>query len=315
MSSTRWNEVENLLQAALDRDPEGRAAFLVQARGGDEDLGRPAGDPRCPGRAAHAPLLSGGPAVAGAPESLNSATISHYRVEHRIGAGGMGEVFRAYDELLRRTVAVKVLPAAFTADAERVRRFEQEALAASRLIHPNIITIFETIHSGGAHFIVTELVDGPTLRALAKEPLGLSSALDIAVQICAALQAAHGARIIHRDIKPENVMVRSDGLVKVLDFGIAKLGEESLASGARGPATDSLTMPGAVLGTARYMSPEQARGEWLDERTRLYSLGVVLREMLAGTPVPKSVQRIIYKALQPRREDRYASATAMLTDL
>ncbi|HEV7238718.1 MAG TPA: serine/threonine-protein kinase [Thermoanaerobaculia bacterium] len=312
MEQARWDQIEELLQAALDVDPARRAAFLREACNGDEQLALEveallAAD-------AGGDLLES-TAIAGL--TLTGRTISHYRIEARIGAGGMGEVYRARDETLQRIVALKALPLVFTADPERVRRFEQEALAASRLNHPNIITIFEIVRSEGEHFIATELVEGSTLRALLDGgTFEVDRALDIAIQIAAALDAAHTAWIIHRDVKPENVMVRGDRLVKVLDFGIAKLSEEPAEAARSTPASISpsnLTMPGAVLGTASYMSPEQVRGEPLDARTDLYSLGLVMREMVAEPP--RELQRIIQKLLRPNREERYPSAAALLVEL
>jgi WD40 repeat protein len=255
-----------------------------------------------------------------------------------------------------------MLPAEFVADPERVRRFEQEARTASALSHPNIITIHEILHTGEAHFIVTEFVEGRTLREMLTDaetkqprPLGVEPSLEIAIQIAGALKAAHTAWIIHRDIKPENVMARKDGLVKVLDFGIAKLGEEEFVVPPSGGSvldrtllpesgTTNLTRAGTILGTASYMSPEQARGEALDGRTDVFSLGATLYEMVTGERlmagakpaeamellrgeqeplkpqarfdrVPSEMERIIRKSLRRNREERYASAGEMLDDL
>jgi serine/threonine protein kinase len=224
----------------------------------------------------------------------------------------MGEVYEARDERLQRIVALKTLPAELTDDEDRVQRFEREALTVSRLNHPNIITIFEILRDGEAHLIATERVEGQTLRDVlidprtgGPRPLPLEQALDIVTQIAAALKAAHTAWIIHRDIKPENIMIREDGLVKVLDFGIAKLNDEPSDGppvgdhAAKSSSADGLTVPGAILGTARYMSPEQARGEPLDGRTDLFSLGMVFYEMLTGTryaaaddPAPRALDRL-----------------------
>ncbi len=337
MDEARWNRIENLLQGALDLAPGDREGFLRRACGSDETLRHEleamlAREPdgavlEVPAVAILSPRLS---------IPLTGQRIGRYQIDRRIGAGGMGDVYEARDERLQRTVAIKVLPAEFTADAERVRRFEQEALAASRLNHPNIVTVFEIVSADGSHAIATERIDGMTLRAMLTDPdtgkpreLGVEKALDIAMQIAAALEAAHTAWIIHRDIKPENIMVRSDGLVKVLDFGIAKLieGPEEMLASTEAPGRDAnLTTPGAVLGTANYMSPEQARGERLDGRTDLYSLGLVLHEMVTGERprasnerlldhAPRDVQRVIRKALRPDREERYASAREMLDDL
>jgi eukaryotic-like serine/threonine-protein kinase len=232
------------------------------------------------------------------------SAISHYRIVSKIGSGGMGEVYLAEDQRLGRPVALKLLPARFTANVERVRRFEQEARAVGALNHPNILTIYEIGHAdtpdGHVQFMAIEFVEGQTLQQrLFERPMTIEEAVDVAIQICSALAAAHGAGITHRDIKPENVMLRQDGLVKVLDFGLAKLTERPLlatddlvthaeALDSAIPPTDPApsgwrpTVPGAILGTVRYMSPEQARGFVADPRSDLFSLGVVLYEMITG---------------------------------
>jgi serine/threonine protein kinase/predicted Zn-dependent protease len=242
----------------------------------------------------------------------SGSKLGQYQIDSRLGAGGMGEVWLAEDTRLERKVALKLLPPEFTTDADRLRRFVQEAKAASALNHPNIITIHEIGVAQDAHYIATEFIDGQTLRArLQTGALPLAEALDVATQIASALSAAHEAGIIHRDIKPENVMVRRDGIVKVLDFGLAKLTEErDGATGRRGdgvkqnaeeqetlrldaqanrpvapsPRHPVETDPGAVMGTPQYMSPEQARGQKADARTDVFSLGIALYEMLAGQP-------------------------------
>ncbi len=341
MEQSRWNRIEELTQAALDLRSEERTAFLRRVCAEDARL---YDDVHALLANESASALLDAPAIASLgfvplEPSLAGQQISHYRIEERIGGGGMGEVYRARDETLRRTVALKTLPPEFTADADRVRRFEQEAFAASRLNHPNIITIFEILHTGDTHWIATEHVEGETLRAILQDPntkkslsVTVDRAVDIAMQITAALEAAHAAGIVHRDVKPENVMVRPDGVVKILDFGIAKLSEEitadpvpRVASEATSTSRD-LTVPGAIVGTATYMSPEQARGEPLDARTDLYSLGLVLYEMVAGQRcppsavrhlenVPRALQRILEKMLRANRDERYASANELLHDL
>ena len=229
--------------------------------------------------------------------------LGRYRILSRLGAGGMGEVFLAEDTQLDRRVAVKLLPAEFTTDLDRVRRFTREAKAASALNHPNIVTIYEIgqvkITGGNLHFIVTEYVHGQTLRErMDAGKMPLDAALDVAVQVAGALAAAHDAGIIHRDIKPENLIVRRDGYVKLLDFGLAKLTEEGARERKNESAGEDVTKgedaetssrppalstePGRVMGTANYMSPEQARGLPVDVRTDIFSLGVVLYEMIAG---------------------------------
>src|SRR5438270_12913643 len=202
----------------------------------------------------------------------------------RLDPGGMGEVYLAEDTRLGRALALKLLLAEYTQDSARVRRFEQEARAASALNHPNILTIYEVGEAGGRHYIATEYVEGETLRQKIRSgPLAIGEAADIAAQAAEALSAAHAAGIAHRDVKPENVMVRPDGYVKVLDFGLAKLVERRGADGEAETET-AQTNPGTVMGTTWYMSPEQARGLPVDARTDVWSLGVVLYEMLAGSP-------------------------------
>ncbi|HJP93951.1 MAG TPA: protein kinase [Pyrinomonadaceae bacterium] len=213
------------------------------------------------------------------------ARLARYRIISKIGAGGMGEVYRAQDTELGRSVALKFLPADVAVHQSRVKRFIQEAKAASSLNHPNILTVYEIGRDGDATFIATEFVDGVTLRQHLRHPLKLIEVLDIAIQVTSALVAAHAAGIVHRDIKPENIMVRKDGIVKVLDFGLAKLTEKQDSSSASSEApTMALvnTEPGAVLGTVAYMSPEQAAGREVDARSDIWSLGIVLYEMLTS---------------------------------
>ena len=273
--------------------------------------------------------------------------LGRYDVRAKIGAGGMGEVYLAEDTKLGRRVALKTLPAEFTNDKERLHRFQQEARAASALNHPNLLTIYEIGAESGAHFIASEYIDGETLRARLKQGrVKTDDALDIAQQTAFALTAAHGAGIVHRDIKPENVMVRHDGIVKVLDFGLAKLLEGDAREMIDHEAeTRGLVMtdPGRVLGTPAYMSPEQARGLDLDARTDIWSLGVVLYEMVAGRPpfhgetkshtvvsiletepaplatfvpeTPAELQRIVRKALTKDRDSRYQTARDLMIDL
>ncbi|MFN7930363.1 MAG: serine/threonine-protein kinase [Blastocatellia bacterium] len=288
--------------------------------------------------------------------------ISHFQILAPLGKGGMGEVYLALDERLGRQVAIKLLLPEFTANKTFVERFDQEARAASALNHPNIITVYEIDEVNGLHFIATELVNGQTLRQLMNtEPLAPPLALALATQIVSALHAAHEAGIVHRDIKPENVMRREDGLVKVLDFGLAKLTETRKAEyGARQEDAETLipdeakiprstfrlhpsTVPGTVMGTVAYMSPEQAGGQAVDGRSDLFSLGVILYEMLTGRlpfggatvaevltnilheepapvawetlRVPTAFVRVIRKLLQKKPEDRYQSAQELSADL
>ncbi|HXM49730.1 MAG TPA: protein kinase [Pyrinomonadaceae bacterium] len=271
--------------------------------------------------------------------------LAHYEIRSKIGAGGMGEVYLAVDTELDRTVAIKILPAALAADAQRLQRFVQEAKAASALNHPHILTIYEIGVTGNSRFIATEFIDGDTLRPHIGAGLKLAEVLEIAIQACAALAAAHAAGIIHRDIKPENIMVRRDGYIKLLDFGLAKLTEPKGSTTDTEAPTKAMVNTGAgtVMGTANYMSPEQAKGTHIDERSDLWSLGAVLYEMVTGhvpfageTPtetislilqkepaplvryaheVPDELERIATKALTKNREERYQTAKDMLIDL
>lgn len=270
-----------------------------------------------------------------------------YEILSQLGKGGMGEVYLAEDTRLKRKVALKVLPPEFTSDNERLRRFEQEALTTSALNHPNIITIHEIGTLNDTHYITTEFIEGHTVRdRMQLEKLSLVATLDIMIQTANALAAAHEAGIVHRDIKPENLMLRKDGYVKVLDFGIAKLAEKVMPATVDTEAptlVQSTTNPGIVIGTASYMSPEQARGERVDARTDVFSLGVVLYEMVtdkrpfAGaspietiaavlqsepTPIkqhvpatPFELQRIVNKALRKDRNERYQTVRDFLLDL
>ena len=286
-----------------------------------------------------------------APRSLAGQRVGHCRLVSLLGRGGMGEVWLAEDTQLARKVAVKLLPAAFTHDAERVRRFVQEARAASALNHPNIITIHEigvaAQESESTHYLVTEYVAGETLRERMSDAPGrgmrLAEALEVAAQIAAALTAAHTAGIVHRDIKPENVMLRGDGLVKVLDFGLAKLTERNAAAVDSHAPTQvwPTTEPGMVMGTPRYMSPEQARGERVDARSDIFSFGVMLYEMVVGrapfigattseviaailrdapppltdSDAPPELQQIINRALEKDRQARYPQISELLGEL
>jgi eukaryotic-like serine/threonine-protein kinase len=280
--------------------------------------------------------------------SIASGTrMGRYEVRSKLGAGGMGEVYLAQDTELDRRVALKILPEDLAIDDERMRRFVQEAKAASALNHPNIITIYEIGESGHQHFIAAEYIDGETLHnQLSRGPMPLSSILDAGIQVASALEAAHDAKIIHRDIKPENVMVRPDGLIKVLDFGIAKVTEPTLPLRADLEAATTLkggTSPGLIIGTAAYMSPEQARGLPIDTRTDIFSLGVVLYEMLSGrkpfegeTPMdligailykeparisdlipdaPAEIESIIARMLRKDANERYQRIKDVLIDL
>ena len=278
--------------------------------------------------------------------SLVGKRLGHYQLISLLGAGGMGEVYLAEDTRLKRQVAVKLLPAELTGNQDRLRRFEQEARAASALNNPNIITIHEIGQIDGLNFIVTEFIGGETLRErMATARMILPVVLDVATQAASALAAAHAAGIVHRDLKPENIMVRPDGLIKVLDFGLAKLTEPPTANVDSEASTVARvdTKMGSVMGTAQYMSPEQARGLNVDARTDIFSLGVVLYEMLAGRvpfagettadiisvllqkepqplstlapEVPAELQHIVSKALRKDKDERYQTVKSLLIDL
>ena len=238
------------------------------------------------GRAVETSVLgveTGGEAAGGPIEALRPGVrVGRYEILSRLGVGGMGEVYLAQDTLLDRKVALKVLAAQYVENKDWLKRFVREAKAASALNHPNIITIHEIGQIGGVHFIATEYIEGKTLRQhLAAGRMKVAAAVNAALQIAGALSAAHTAGIIHRDIKPENVMLRPDGIVKVLDFGLAKQTGAD-ARPADGTPSQIYTDPGIVMGTVNYMSPEQARGLQVDLRSDLFSLGVVLYEMLTG---------------------------------
>ena len=210
--------------------------------------------------------------------------LSHYRIVSRIGAGGMGVIYRASDVRLDRDVAIKVLPADFANDPQRLQRFEQEARSTSALNHPNILTVYDIGNHEGAPYIVAELLEGQELRAqLAEAPLPPRKAVEYARQIVAGLAASHEKGIVHRDLKPENLFVMRDGRVKILDFGLAKLKTSfGTPAGSQVATQQQITNPGTVMGTVAYMSPEQVRGEAVDHRSDIFSFGVILYEMLTG---------------------------------
>ena len=368
MDLERWKQIDDLFGAALELDPDERRAFLDRACAGDGALREEVEKLlESDGRARD---FIETPVVVVAPELFQNQRTAlaaghqfgPYTILSPLGSGGMGDVYLARDTRLARKVALKLLPADFAADRQRVLRFRQEARAASALNHPNIITVYEIGECDGSHFIATEYIEGDTLRRLVGKKGSVADSVDVVAQIAGALAAAHDAGIIHRDIKPENVMRRPDGYVKVLDFGLAKpiarLGAAThteagdTASVRVGAKTESTaaepaglvrTDTGVVMGTVRYMSPEQARGEALDSRTDVFSLGAVFYELLTGSPpftgetmavifdailnrapappsrinpdVPPELERILLKTLEKDRELRYQTAADLRADL
>ena len=351
MTPERWQQVKEIFDSAIKYLPEHRGQFLSQACSGDADL-RSEVESLITSHEKEGSFIDE-PAYYAAAEMLANEklelppgdAIGNYEVLSFITRGGMGEVYLAQDKRLSRKVALKLLPSAFTKDNDRLRRFEQEARAASALNHPNIITIYEIFQANSTHVIATEFVEGETLRQrLGRSSLTLSEALNISIQIADALAVAHKAGIIHRDIKPENVMLRPDGYVKILDFGLAKLSEDTTgAVAAEAPTMQVRTGSGFVLGTAGYMSPEQARGLVVDNRSDIFSLGAVMYEMLARrkpfegetpsdtlaailktepTPLqhlvpqlPAELVRIVNKSLRKDREERYQVVKDLWLDL
>jgi len=351
MTPERWEKVKEIFNSALKYAPEEQAQFLAQACSNDVQL-RGEVESLIASHEKSGDFIDE-PAYKLAAKSLvddrselkPGQRLQSYEVLTFISRGGMGEVYLAQDKRLNRKVALKILPASFTRDSDRLRRFEQEARAASALNHPNIITIYEILQTDSTHVIVTEFVEGETLRQrLSRTSLRLSETIAIASQIADALSAAHKAGIIHRDIKPENVMLRPDGYIKVLDFGLAKLNEDvSQAVALEAPTMQVRTGSGIVIGTAGYMSPEQARGVPVDERSDIFSLGTVIYEMVARrkpfdgeTPsdtlasilkteppallqvdarVPPELNRIVTKSLRKDREERYQVVKDLLLDL
>src|SRR5438046_4692983 len=291
MTPARFQTIEEIFLAALEQEPDQVSAFLDRACEGDAVLRREveallASDQRA-GRFIEKSAVGLATKVIEnqQADSLIGRTIGHYKISKAIGTGGMGDVYLATDVTAGRKAALKLLPARFTGDAERLKRFQQEARAVVALNHPNILTVYEIGEDHSTYYIASELIEGETLRQrLVRGRMELGEAINVAIQVASALAAAHEAGIIHRDIKPENIMLRPDGYVKVLDFGIAKLAEQEVPVAI--PIDEALllveTNLGSILGTVRYMSPEQARGAPVDKRTDIWSLGVVLYEMVTA---------------------------------
>ncbi|MDT4967335.1 MAG: eukaryotic-like serine/threonine-protein kinase, partial [Acidobacteriota bacterium] len=353
MTPERWQQINDLYLASLEQEPSERAAYIAEACKADEELRREVESLIAshdeddsfieqPVFSAVARLLT-----ADRVGAMTGLHMGHYELLNQIGKGGMGEVYLAQDTRLGRQVAIKLLPDRFTLETDRVRRFQQEARAASALNQPNILTIHEVGDVENRPYIATEFIDGQTLRQIMTGGgMKLHEALDVAIQVTSALSAAHEAGIVHRDIKPENIMVRRrDHLVKVLDFGLAKLTDEAPRKPQTNSDTPTLleTDPNTVMGTVSYMSPEQARALPVDARTDIFSLGVVLYEMMAGRrpfegstqsglivsilekkplplsshrpDAPRDMESIVTKALEKDAGTRYQTIQEMGSDL
>jgi eukaryotic-like serine/threonine-protein kinase len=352
MTPARFQTIEEIFLAALEQEPDQVGVFLDKACEGDEALRREvevllASDHRAGWFIERSTVGLATKIIENRQATLLiGQTIGHYKISKLISTGGMGEVYLATDIVAGRKAALKLLPMRFTGDAERLKRFQQEAHAVVALNHPNILTVYEIGEDHSIHYIASELIEGETVRErLTRGAMQLSVGVDIAIQMASALAVAHEAGIVHRDIKPDNIMLRPDGYVKVLDFGIAKLAEQEVP--ATIPTDEALSLVetnlGSILGTAHYMSPEQAYGAPVDKSTDIWSLGVVVYEMVTGhvpfngdTPrevmssilerepqplttyvanAPAELQQIINSTLRKNREERYHSARELLEAL
>jgi serine/threonine protein kinase len=334
MTPERWAQVNDVLHRAMQLASERRAPFLDEACAADDSLRREVESLLAADDEARSSFLQSPPAV----RLAKGTRLGDYEIQSLLGAGGMGEVYRARDLRLRRDVAIKVLPALASSDRERLRRFEQEAMAAAALNHPNVLAVFQMDTYEGSPYLVTELLEGDTLREQIKHGrMALRKAIEYALQMAHGLAAAHEKGIAHRDLKPENLFVTKDGRVKILDFGLAKLIEPQSSSEHRAPTVDGETEPGVVMGTVGYMSPEQVRGQKADHRADIFALGTILYEMLTArrafqkgtaaetmtailnedptaisqiTPsISPALQRVVHRCLEKNREQRFQSVS------
>jgi TolB-like protein/tetratricopeptide (TPR) repeat protein len=336
MTAERWEQIKDVLYRAMQVSPERRSAFLDQACHDDSSLRREVESLLAADDQARSSFLQAPPLL-----HLGKGTrLGDYEIQNLLGAGGMGEVYRARDVRLRREVAIKVLPAAFASDADRLRRFEQEATAAAALNHPNILAVYQMGTYEGAPYLVTELLEGETLREpIRRGRMVVRKAMDYGIQIARGLAAAHEKGIVHRDLKPENLFVTKDGRVKILDFGLAKLTRPEPGFEHGAPTLGDATEPGVVMGTVGYMAPEQVRGQAADHRADVFAFGAILYEMLAGkrafqkptSPetmtailnedppgisqivpnLPPALQRVVHRCLEKNPEQRFQSASDM----
>ena len=335
MTPERWQQIRSVLDQVLEAAPTQRPSVLARACSADLSLRQEVEILLASSDAVRSSFLQSSSLTATLGEGTS---VGEYEIKSLLGSGGMGEVYRARDSRLGRDVAIKVLPRRFSADPDRLRRFEQEARAAAALNHPNILAVFQMGSYEGATYLVSELLEGETLRqVLRRGRLSTHLAIQYGAQISEGLAAAHKRGIVHRDIKPENLFVTHDGRVKILDFGLAKLAQPLPGSGSGAPKGDPETEPGLVMGTVGYMSPEQVRGELVDPRTDIFSFGAILYEILSArrafqkptspetmtailneeppaisqvaSDISPALQRVVHRCLEKNPDRRFQSAS------